>query len=373
MKKGTGYLGTSSALLCGLAVICGAAPAAAATCGWLENSSWNVEEGGMVWNRSAGVVLDAIDAVGEYRTHVGISNGFKERDQQWISHATMVPPAQSSYPTVCDDPLNREQLTFPAPGASAVSLGAYYSFLHEADGESLLDYGWRSGNNPEHDSAYDPSTQAFVSWPENSNRGRQVSDWMWWQMPHTQINSGDATFYRYTWDNGALMSYGLYQFRDIEQVNDGIGPAKNNGIICSTLSAYATARSGAGWVAPATYDHESVRAGLQALFNGAYRQCEEKASGVQSFLGCFDSDLCDETAQQVVDCFALGICNDGESEAWERVRDDPNAVSRTISPDCAAGASTRCFSTGGGSSLWGWDVDRQVVFGGGGRVYGCWN
>jgi hypothetical protein len=124
MKTRVQYLRVSTSILGSAVVMFGAAQAAAANCGWLENSSWNVEEGGMVWNQSAGLVLDAINAAGEYRTHVAISNGFKERGQQWISHATMATPPQSGYPTVCDDPVDKQQLKFSAPGASAVSLGS---------------------------------------------------------------------------------------------------------------------------------------------------------------------------------------------------------------------------------------------------------
>jgi hypothetical protein len=352
-------------------------------CGYMENDSWNVEEGGLIWNQSKGMVLSALQAIGETRTHVAISNGVKEGGSQWITHSTMRTPSINGWPEACDDPLNKTMLQFPQPGASQTPIGGYFNYLHGADGQGLIDYKWQSGNNRTFaDTSKNGVTGALKVWQPNANRGKIVSDYLWWSMPYGVFAGAssepdvDARYFRLKWDNGEYATYGLNQFRDIQQVNLGIGPATNNGMVCSTLASYASQKADAGWVQDKTYTHQQVRDGLQALFDDVYGQCRSGTGfwkRVSTTAACFDSDLCDELSQQVVDCFALGNCTDGESEAWRGVRDDANATARSISPDCVTGWAPGCPAQGRGASPWAFDINEQVVFSGGGRRFGCWD
>ncbi|HVY32328.1 MAG TPA: hypothetical protein VHB79_37585 [Polyangiaceae bacterium] len=351
-------------------------------CGYMENDTWNVAEGGMIWNQSAGMIQSAMQAIGEKRTHVAVSNGVKEGTGVWVTHATMRSPSVASWPTVCDDPLDKGQLRFGQPGASQTPIGGYFQYLHGSDGQSVIDYKWQRGNSTLPDTSMNGVTNVIKSWPANSNRGQLVSDFFWWSMPYgvftgqTNVTGVDTRYFKLKWDNGQYMSYGLKQFRDIESVNLGQGPSTNNGVVCSTLASYGSQRADAGWVKEKVYTHQQVHDGLQALYNDVYAQCKSGTGywkRVKSAVACFDGDLCNETAQQVLDCFALGNCTDGESEAWAGVRDDPAATARSVSPDCVTGWAPGCGVTGPGASPWAYDFNQDVVFSGAGRRFGCWD
>src|SRR6185503_11877517 len=87
-----GHSGLAAACSLGLALLRPASARAETFCGYLEADTWNVAEGGMVWNQNRGMVTPVMNAVGEKRTHVVISNGVKDGGSVWVTHATMFKP-----------------------------------------------------------------------------------------------------------------------------------------------------------------------------------------------------------------------------------------------------------------------------------------
>jgi hypothetical protein len=89
---------------------------------------------------------------------------------------------------------------------------------------------------------------------------------------------------------------------------------------------------------------------------------------------CFDCDLCDEAADQMVNCFASNNCGSSDGNKWHNLVASSTAV--TISPDdvaCWNGNGTGAPCGGAGSSVWGWDINEPVQWNSGGNQYSCWD
>ena len=198
-------------------------------------------------------------------------------------------------------------------------------------------------------------------------------------------------YYSLNWaDNPSEhIPYRLNQFMNIglvgrkQQPGDiPLPPSYSGGVVCSTLLAYGQYQSsstsintGAGNVT-----HAQLATGLQSLYDSVYNSCRGNSgwtSGLDSFAWhskcafTWDNDPCDDIAAQVLNCFTSGRCDTNEGSIWQSVARDANAIPNTVSPDCLAGRG-HCFNTGGGSSAWAWDNDRDVIFSGSGSTYGCW-
>ena len=171
----------------------------------------------------------------------------------------------------------------------------------------------------------------------------------------------------------------------------------NYGNVCSTIIAYAQQQSGQGVInntrsshfvagVPNSYDHSYVVSGLDALYNAAYQDCSD-GSGFLESVGVFftctgESDICDDAARQVSNCFADGVngsCyNDGNRFAVVRNNQWPGgpvdgngyAISRSVSPDNVGGWGG--WGRGGSNaSVWSLDGNNTVNFSSPGSTYNC--
>ncbi|MGZ3424099.1 MAG: hypothetical protein ACXVEE_39930 [Polyangiales bacterium] len=321
-------------------VSCGSAPA-----------GWNAPNGALVTNRGPGPVRAVIDSIGEYRTHTMMSHG----PGGWVTHETMHSPGQTSWPTYCSTPLRPDELKSGFPGASQIEQGALYTFMYSNGGAEFLGFQRSRDGNGLPDA-----------------RGEQVAGWLWNSMPYTwtasQKNSSYG-FYRLYGSNGALLNYVLYQYRDLGSVNTG-GVGWNNGMVCSTLVAYAQNKAGLGTVASYTYDHTKLVNAGGSLYNSVEDECNQGLGfwgGIGAAITCFEG-ICDDAARQVRNCMVSGVCDSDSSSYWDNVRNNTATVAVSISPDRMGGWSGH----GGSGSVWANSTNETVQWNSGGNLYGCW-
>lgn len=335
-------------------VACGSSPAA-----------WNVPAGALVLSRSPGPVNGVITALGEYRTHSMLAHG-----NGWVSHAAMYTPGTSGWPAYCSTPVNADELKNGYPGASQIQEGGIYQFLY--------------GGGVEH-VAFQRGCDATTC---PNDDGRTIADWLWFSMPYQWSPSrqsgggrgqGDDGLYRIEMGTpAALTAYSLYQFRDLQGVNSG-GATWNNGIVCTTLLAYAHFKAGKGIVAPYVYPHEQLVRGITGLVGAVEDECNRGVGfwkGLGANITCLEG-ICDDAARQVTNCMTVGRCDTDTSGAnsFASVRDDPASTARSISPDRLGGWSghpSEGYREGSGVSVWAADSEQAVQWNAPGNVYGCW-
>ncbi|MBZ4421152.1 hypothetical protein K8638_32290 [Myxococcus sp. RHST-1-4] len=325
-----------------------AGPATASECGYTA-AGWNAPNGAVVFDRGAGPIRNVIDAIGEYRTHSMLSHG----TGGGVSHATMKDPDQNGWPTVCGTPLNVNQLQYGYPGLEQINQGGIYHYMYDPNG-----YG------PE-----------WTAWQLGDAMGAaQVADNLWYNHPYvSDVSRVDANQYidRPIW-NGARVPYSLFQYRDLQTVNQMPGSAANNGMVCSTFLAYAHHYAGRGYVSAYTYSHDRIATASNSLYSGVYNHCK-------SSLGWFENaaltvicpifwNVCGNAGNQVTNCMSANRCDTSSSSIWKGVRDDGSTTATSISPDRVGGWGVHPIST----TLWASDYSHQLQWNSGGNVYGCW-
>ena len=300
--------------------------------------------------------MDAVlTAVGEHYTHSMLSHGPGEL----VTHSTMYTPGTNGWPKYCSTPINSEELAHGYPGVSQTGPGGIYAFLYLGDG-------------PAQDLMYKRSaTPAGVD-----DNGLQIAEYVWLSMPYTAVDSRQDdghTVYRLAHPRtAAFFDYVLYQYRNQENIHRGEA-AWNNGSVCSTFLAFAHHMAGKGTIEPATYDHETIVAAGNALYSRVEDECSTNTSwlmDVGSTLTCFEG-ICDDAARQTRNCMARGVCDSDSSSHWDAVRNDPNSIAVSTSPDRLAGLSGHPFE-GPEASVWAYDEGTDVQWNSGGDVYGCW-
>lgn len=331
---------------------CGSAPA-----------GWNAPRGALVVSATqSGPVYAVLAAVGEYYTHSMMSLGPGGN----VVHATMRTPGQSSYPTVCDTPLKSGALRTGLPGASLIDQGAIYTFLYADADPIAVDFLRTTELAPTR------------NWRKTAG-GRLVT-----HLDSEPLVYGDTAqpFARFQNDEGAYMPYSLYQYRDVESTAEGIAGSFNNGAVCSTLLSYFHKRAGLGPIAPFVYAHDRVVSAIDALRGSVERTCN---AGLDWFVGgfvvpaaCLDTNgVCDDAGRQVANCMAVGRCNTNGtgSNTYKSVRNDPNSVAISISPDRLSGYSGHPYGPydgGNGISVWAPQSAETVQWNSAGNLYGCW-
>jgi hypothetical protein len=340
----------STVLVSAGAASAGASDTSDIACG-SSSSGWNAPNGALVLNRAPGPVRAVIDSIGEYRTHTMMSHG----PGGWVTHETMHSPGQNGWPTYCSTPLKADELKTGFPGASQTYQGGIYTFLYAGGHmESISFQRTRDGNGM----------------PDS--RGANIANWVWNQMPYTWTTSqkdGSQGFYRLYGSNGALLNYVLYQYRDSGSVSDG-GTGWNNGMVCSTLAAYAVNRAGYGTIQPYVYDHSKLVNAGNSLYNSVQDECSNGLGfwgGVGAAITCFES-ICDDAARQVRNCMSTGVCDSDSSTYWSNVANNSATVARSISPDRMGGYSGH----GNSGSPWANAPTETIQWNSGGNVYGCW-
>lgn len=316
-------------------------------------SGWNAPAGAIVLERSAGPVKATLDAVGEYGTHSMMSHGAGG----WVTHSTMTQPQQQGWPSACSTPLDPGQLQNGYPGASQTNQGGIYTFLYGNGAPEAIWY--QNGNG------------------DGANRGASVANYLWSTVAYQSVTARDNSgFSLYQLKlGGSVTNYSLYQYRNVEGRGSG-GGAWNNGIVCSSLLAWAQATSGSAWgVNPSTYSHAQVSSAISGLWNGVNNDCHSSMgfwSHVGTTFACFDSDLCDEAADQVTNCMSAGVCNTGNNNYWKNVNNDGSTVAVAISPDLLGGWSGHPYGSAAPNPVWSYDNKQTVQWNSGGNVYGCW-
>jgi len=316
-------------------------------------AGWNAPNGTIVFSRGGGPVRNTIDAIGEYRTHTMVSHG----PGGWTTHASMFTPGTTGWPTYCSTPLEPNELKNGYPGASQQQQGAIYTYLYSAGDNQYLAY--QVGNS------------------DGANRGATVANYIWSSLPYqwvaSQRDSGQG-LYRLKYTNGNLTNYSLYQYRDLQGVSTNkAAVAWNNGIVCSTLIAYAQDQS--VWaVNPFTYSHDKLVAGGNGIATGVEYDCNNSLGWLKGFgasITCFEG-ICDDAGRQVRNCMATGICDSDDSSYWNNVANNSGTVAVSVSPDRIGGWSGHPTSSVSGNSVWAYSGGNTVQWNSGGNNYSCW-
>lgn len=323
-------------------IACGYAPA-----------NWDAPAGSLVSSRGEGPITSIIDAVGETRTHSMISHGTS------VSHAVMHTPGQNGWPTYCDLPLKDNELRYGYPGASRTSVAGMYISLYEGSSAP-------AGYFLQFQNAADACAGLNVS----NYLLNTAADYV----TASQQNSYQ-TYYRYT-NSAGYMPYSTYQFMNSLSVPTG-GSGVDNGVVCSTFAAWSEYKANSATrVTPYTYTHAQLAAGLNALYNSVYSECNNGMgfwTGMGAAASCiatiwyFDTNICDDAARQVANCFAQDRCNSSDN-GWENVRNNTYYTATSVSPDRMGGWGARHTNSG---SIWASAPSQQVTWSGP-NVYSCW-
>ena len=337
-------------LLAGTVVVSVLAVAASAqaeegACGWVS-AGWNAPNGAVVFNRGVGPVRPVMDAIGEYRTHSMLSHG----PGGGVTHATLATPTQTDWPGVCTKPINGNHLRYGYPGLEQINQGGAYLSLYSGGGVEWT--GWQQGD----------ATQAAL-----------IGDSLWYNHPFvtdaSRTDSGQGID-RPLWHN-MRVNYSLFQYRDLQSVHQTSGDSANNGMVCSTFLAYAHNYAGRGYVPPHIYSHGQIANASNALYSGVYNECKASLGwflNAALTVACPFYNVCGNAGNQVANCMSSNVCDSSDERYWKSVRDNPNTIAASISPDRIGGWGVHPMHL----TVWGPDYSHQLQWNSGGNVYGCW-
>jgi hypothetical protein len=362
------------------AIACGSSP-----------GGTNIPNGAVFLSQGSGIVASTLSAVGEVRSHSGISHG-----NGWYTHSTAFEPRIRDWDDsecscglagdyCCQGPLKGFEIQNGYPGATQITAGALYNFYYDTHNGVAPNfiYYQRSLTNGQPDT-----------------RGADIANWLWNNSTYAWVtsrqNSGQGLYRVGFTGVTPYTQYSLYQYRDYQNINNGNVPW-NYGAVCSTYLAYAQQQAGKGVVDNSrshhqvpgvsnSYTHDYVVSGLDALYNQVYQDCSDGNGFIESvgvFFTCLgEGDICDDAARQVSNCFSDGIngsCyNDSDryidvkTKQWPGGPVDANgyAITRSISPDNIGGWSGWAYGTST-ASVWSADGNQSVNFNTGGSVYSC--
>jgi hypothetical protein len=353
-------LALGAALAMSTASVAKASAIESAACG-SSSATWNVPDGAIVLSRSPGPIGGTLSGVGEYRTHSMLAHG-----NGWVTHSTMFSPGQTGWPTYCSTPLKSDELRDGYPGASIVAPGAIYAFFY-GDGGSVEHLGYQRSCN---------------SGACPNGDGSDIANWAWFSSPYEWVTSrqdSNQGLYRLLMGSPPQpTNYSLYQYRTLENINYGT-PAWNNGTVCSTFLAYAQHMADKRAVLPFTYSHDAIVSAMNGLMSAVENECHDGIGfwkNIAVNITCLEG-ICDDAARQVANCMSVGRCDtdDDGANTFASVRDDPNSVAVSISPDRLGGWSGHPWDgylEGSGVSVWAADAEQQVQWNSAGNVYGCW-
>lgn len=323
-----------------------ATPAAAeGECGYAP-AGWNAPNGAVVFSRGPGPIRDVLDAVGEYRTHSMLSHG----PGAGVSHATMRTPDKRGWPEVCGLPMVAGQLQYGYPGLEQINQGGIYMYLYGDSGPEFL--GYQRGE---------------------ASGAALIADTLWYNHDYTsQTSRVDSNqIIDRPLRHGDLISYSLYQFRDLEAVHQMPSHSVNNGMVCSTFLAYAQNYAGRGVVSPHTYSHAQIANVSNSLYAGIYNTCKQSLGWFESAaltVACPFINVCANAGHQVTNCMSANWCDTSDANIWRGVRDNPSATATSISPDRIGGWGVHPINV----SHWAPDYNHQIQWNAGGNTYGCW-
>jgi hypothetical protein len=268
-------------------------------------------------------------------------------------------PTQSSS---CNYPLDISSLEYGFPGMEkSMNIGAIYADLYGGNGlqytqtsnDSLI---WQLGDTTRATAIADALDAAPVM--------------------DVQVYAGNVV--HRILKNGSPSPYGLHQFMDIETLNLGSGGSSlNNTSVSSTFIAYAYALGGPPMTA---YDYghdETVRAAFDFrdyVYNECYAQVPWYIKGWANpaqLFGCGAGQVCQNTANMILNCTALGGAYCGSSWVdWGIAMNQSTTHARSISPD-RLGGHTRFMNENPRPTTYAADPEHFVSWNAGGRVCGC--
>ncbi len=363
------------------AVACGSSPAGA-----------NMPNGAIFLSQGSGPIMATLAGVGESRSHSGLAHG-----NGWYTHSTAFEPRIRDWDDsecscglagdyCCQGPLKGFELQNGYPGSSQITAGALYTFYYHPQNGVAPNFLYQQRSL---------STSYQVD-----TRGAAVADWLWNGSTYAWVSSrqnGGQGFWRVGFTGVTpYAQYSLYQYRDYENINNG-AVTWNYGNVCSTILAYAQQQAGQGVVnnvrshhavpgVSNSYTHDYVVSGLDQLYNAVYQDCSDGNGFLESvgvFFSCLgESDICDDAARQVSNCFADGrngnCYNDGNRYQAIRNNQHPGgpvdangyAIARSISPDNIGGWSGWQAGTTA-ASVWSRDGNQAMSWNSGGSVYSC--
>src|SRR5262249_2776649 len=143
--------------------------------------------------------------------------------------------------------------------------------------------------------------------------------------------------------NGTPIHYGWYQYMNLQGVAQGV-PGVNTGVVCSTSLALwqHDALSGtpgySGDVVPRSYPPNVIGPAATALYNGVYNECKSQTGDMFASFGsfvqsigtcslCFNCDICNTAANQMVNCFSNNDCASSNASEWQSLVARSTAVS----------------------------------------------
>ena len=362
----------------GLALLAARTPvyASGTYCG-SSPASVNIPGGAIALQTSAGgPVATVLKAAGEIRTHSMIAHG-----NGYVTHSTMRTPQQASSFS-CSAPVDAPALQRGYPGMEQMNMGALYAFTYGTNGPAAGEKATSSG-----------TLEFFYQRGDGDggNRGQLAANWLWDSPPWWYI--GDGT-YRIGHPGGSgPANYSLYQYRDMQRINEGYIPSWD-GSVCSTTLAWAQYMSGNGKVDNVnTYGHSVVKNALNALHDRVYNDCRDglgfwdgvladtfgaiscaRPSTVCVFGVCAPEfpSVCTLAADQVANCFSTGTCNKSDYHIWYGVRDSGSTTATSISPDNIGGWANHGWGATAPYPVWSYDNPNDVYWSSPGSVYGCW-
>jgi hypothetical protein len=240
---------------------------------------------------------------------------------------------------------NPDQLRYGQPGASQINSAAAYIYLYDP-GNGGLEY-----------------IQKQSGWLSGTNYGGTVTDWIWNNFPYGYVASGG---YYQLYNGPYPIRYSLHQYADIGTVHQG-NWGTVDGVVCSTLAAYAVNKA-LGWtIRPVSYSGAAVLNAIIKLRDSVKDRCMNKnGSWLKEIFGA--NSKCGDAANQVCHC-TIDPATCGSSGNTILV---PNGA-YSLSPDAIAGSlvSQRNLSTVE-RGPWVMNPSSTVTFSGGGTTYSCW-
>ncbi|MBI2571003.1 MAG: hypothetical protein HYV63_28695 [Candidatus Schekmanbacteria bacterium] len=340
--------GTRISLLLAIAlvVVVGASPASAdwssVGCANISSHHWtNADEGDMIVNRTNGIILDTVDALGEYWSHASIA-GPKTWDSnnsrwfQYIVHNTAAtPPADGAK-------INASYLKYGWPGAARITADEWYTFLHWGD--------YDKDDVAQTVTTYNLKHTTLTSSNETLYRADMQDTWDWISTDTGTEPDLDDTASKDRFGGSDVfeqIGYYLgtgsenkwdYRFRRYKAGgNQGTGatPARE-GAVCSTTIAYASYRATGDTQDDYSYtDATALHNAAQSLVDGVKDDC----NAGRKWYWAFDINACTEAAHQVFNCFIYGSygantdCDDQSGGPLDDFLDDSNVSATSLSPD----------------------------------------
>ncbi len=316
---------------------------------------WNAPKGALIVNKGTSVSTDTIGAVlgaiGEYHTHSATSHGVDANGTAWGSMDTMKLPRQ--YPSgnsSCGHPVEPGDLANGGPGARTDNGGGLWGYYFSNSGfmNGQTTMRWLASAAG---SAALTKEQCLTDWEKNNMAGC----------------SGNC---------GVPYGYSVYAYSAYQNSPSGYGT------MCSGLISrsyfYSTASSGTYCTpdSPTTYTYSNslVNNGANALSSAIQNNSQGFWGTLGACVACFDCNLLDEAADQVVDCFTnnQGTSCSQSNHDWAG-NNTYNHTATSISPDRLAGTGVHYpVANTNNNSPWAPEPYNTVYFSSPGNVYGCW-